>query len=383
MFWAGGTLPIETFHLILMRHSTSLLYSSSLLLCLACSGPGQESSSDLASGGASQSSAGGTGPGGAGGSLAAGGSPSDSGGSSAGGATFATGGAPSAGGAGTNAGGEPVFGAGGDQSGGAENSSGGHGESGGSGGSPPLHEITVWIAGDSTVANGNTPCPRGWGGTIGSLFGDLVTVTNSAVGGRSVRTWMHFVQGTMGTDDECLLDLDGDGVPLVQDRWQAMLDGMSEGDFLLIQFGINDGSPTCDRHVGLTAFKDSYRQMAQAAADRGAQAIFITPVSAISCQGSSARGTRGGYVTATQEIGTELGVPVIDLHQLSVDLYTDLGFCPLPNGESDVGADTTGAVGTFFCDDHTHFDQTGAEAIADLLAQALRDQSSQLAEYLQ
>jgi lysophospholipase L1-like esterase len=211
---------------------------------------------------------------------------------------------------------------------------------------------------------------------------DLVTVQNSAVGGRSVRTWMNYVQGSMGTDGECLRDLDEEGVPLVQDRWQTMLDGMTEGDFLLIQFGINDGSPTCDRHVGLTAFKDSYRQMAQAATDRGAQAIFVTPVSAISCQGTSAQGTRGGYVTATQEIGTELGVPVIDLHQLSVDLYTARGFCPLPNGQSDVGADTTGEVGSFFCDDHTHFDQPGAEAIAELLAQALRDQGSQLAEHL-
>jgi lysophospholipase L1-like esterase len=210
-----------------------------------------------------------------------------------------------------------------------------------------------------------------------------VTVTNSAVGGRSVRTWMNFVQGTLGADGECLRDLDGQGTPLVQDRWQAKLDGMREGDFLLIQFGINDGSPTCDRHVGLTAFKDSYRQMAQAATDRGAQPLFITPVSAISCQGPSAQGTRGGFVTATQEIGTELGVPVIVLHQLSVDLYTDRGFCPLPNGQSDVDANTTGEVGAFFCDDHTHFDQPGAEAIAELFAQALRDQGSQLAEYLQ
>src|SRR4029077_16841276 len=119
-----------------------------------------------------------------------------------------------------------------------------------------------------------------------------------------------------------------------------------------IQFGINDGSATCDRHVGLSAFKSSYGMMAQAAKDRGAQPIFLTPLSAISCSGSTPRGTRGAYVTATQEAGGTYDVPVIDLHALSVALYGTLGFCPVPGG--DVSETTTGPVGDFFCGDHTH-----------------------------
>ena len=34
--------------------------------------------------------------------------------------------------------------------------------------------------------------------------------------------------------------------------------GMKAGDYLFIQFGINDSSATCDRHVGVEAFKSSY-----------------------------------------------------------------------------------------------------------------------------
>jgi lysophospholipase L1-like esterase len=85
-------------------------------------------------------------------------------------------------------------------------------------------------------------------------------------------------------------------------------------------------------------------------------------------------------VTATQQAGVEYGVPVIDLHQLSVDLYNSLGFCPVPGG--DVSASTTGPVGDFFCDDHTHFSDTGAPEIAGLIVQALRDQGISLAAYL-
>src|SRR5262249_1895065 len=142
-------------------------------------------------------------------------------------------------------------------------------------------DITVWIAGDSTVANGETPCPVGWGADFQSRFDAHVKVTNSAVGGRSVRTWLYNVQTSMDSSGGCSLEKAWSGMPTVQQRWHQMLEGMKPGDYLLIQFGINDSSPTCDRHVGLAAFKESYGMMAEAAKKRGAQAIFLTPVSAI------------------------------------------------------------------------------------------------------
>jgi hypothetical protein len=76
-----------------------------------------------------------------------------------------------------------------------------------------------------------------------------------------------------------------------------------------------------------------------------------------------------------------MGVPVIDLHARSVALYATLGFCPIPGG--DVSASTTGPVGDFFCDDHTHFAEPGAIQVAELVAQALVDQNIGLAAYLE
>lgn len=243
-----------------------------------------------------------------------------------------------------------------------------------------LPAITVWIAGDSTVANGLTPCPKGWGGVFAQHFDPRVTIKNSAVGGRSVNTWLYNVQTTMDAAGECNLARGANGEPTLQPRWQEMLDGMKAGDYLFIQFGINDSSATCDRHVGLEAFKDSYGMMALAAKERGAQPVFLTPVSSIACNGTQARGSRGGFVPATMQAGAEFGVPVIDLHQRSVDLFQARGFCPVAGG--DVSAATTGPVGDFFCDDHTHFSPTGAVEIGNLVVQALRDQSIPLAAYL-
>jgi len=255
------------------------------------------------------------------------------------------------------------------------------GGAGGSGGGGSVSPVTIWIAGDSTVATGTAPCPIGWGGQFQPLFDERITVVNSAVAGRSVRTWLYSVQTVMDSTGECVLDRDASGNPVLQAHWQAMLDGMKAGDYLLIQFGINDSSPTCDRHVGVAAFEQSYGYMAQAAKDRGAHPVFITPVSSISCNGSTARPSRAPYDAATKDAGTQYGVPVLDLETASVALYNARGFCPIPGG-GDVSATTTGPVGDFFCDDHTHFSAMGAPVIAQLVADAIRQQGLPLSAYL-
>jgi len=99
-----------------------------------------------------------------------------------------TGGGPGTGGVDPGTGGANTGGAstGGVATGGV--ATGGVGTGGAATGGAPNTSITIWIAGDSTVANGSTPCPAGWGKHFGEQFGDLVTVVNSAVGGRSIQT---------------------------------------------------------------------------------------------------------------------------------------------------------------------------------------------------
>jgi len=338
-------------------------------------------------GGASGGGASGSGGVGGRGGAAGGGGASGTGGGGRGGTTGGggggTGGRGGASGTGGGAGSAGRGGASGSGGlGGRGGAAGGGAGTGGTGGALP--PIKIWIAGDSTVASsGGTPCPIGWGGPFPTYFGPGVTVTNSAVGGRSVRTWLYSVQTVMDPTGECVLDLDTSGNPILQSRWQAMLNvttGMKSGDYLFIQFGINDGDSTCDRHVGVNAFKMSYGMMAQAAKDRGAHPIFVTPLAMIRCSGTTVTASREPYVTATKDAGTQYGVPVIDLNGLAIADYQRHAFCPIPGG--DVSATTTGPVGDFFCDDHTHLSSSGALEIAGLVAQALRDQNIPLAAYL-
>ncbi|MFJ8962370.1 SGNH/GDSL hydrolase family protein [Lentzea sp. NPDC102401] len=235
--------------------------------------------------------------------------------------------------------------------------------------------VKVWLAGDSTMSNPQSSCPVGWGSQFDPLFTGDVTVVNSAVAGRSIQTWLYEsnVKSTKDSAGECVVS-----PRTFHQRWLTMLDpanGMKAGDYLMIQFGINDGDGNCPRHVGSARYKELLALMAKAAKDRGVTPIFLTPVSAIRCSGSAAVGTRG-FLTETSDAGRAAGATVIDLHKLSYTLYNTLKLCP-NNGDY-----TQGPVGAFFCNDHTHFEAAGARQIAGVVAKALRDQRIPLSSYL-
>ncbi len=237
--------------------------------------------------------------------------------------------------------------------------------------------ITVWMAGDSTMA-GSGCDGGGWGDQFASVFNKNVTIVNSSVAGRSIQTWLYDpnVTSTMDANGECIVN-----PKTYNPRWTAMTNpttGMKPGDYLFIEFGINDADPTCTpgktRHVGSALFETYLTTMAQAARDLGAQPIFLTSMSGLQCSGSTAQPNRA-FGPETKAAGAADGVPVIDATVLSAALYTSLGLCP----SSGV---TSGASGAFFCNDTTHFEKAGALQIAQMVGKALKDQGIGLGAYV-
>jgi lysophospholipase L1-like esterase len=265
---------------------------------------------------------------------------------------------------------------GGTKVGGATATGGATPTGGGLGSSNGTTPITVWMSGDSTMA-GDKCAGGGWGDQFGSLFNTNVTVVNRSVAGRSIQTWLYEgnVSSTAGANGECTLT-----GTTYSANWNAMLDantGMKKGDYLFIEFGINDGDGTCPRHVGTALFETYLTTMAKAASDRGAETIFLTSTSAIACNGSTAQANRG-FGPQTKAAGAADGVPVIDMTVLTANLYTSLGLCPNAGDYTS----TTSKLGLFFCNDHTHFEAAGALQIAQTAATALKNQGIGLASYL-
>jgi lysophospholipase L1-like esterase len=90
---------------------------------------------------------------------------------------------------------------------------------------------TLYLVGDSTMKVG-TPSQRGWGEEMAPYF-DLrkINVVNQAIGGRSSRTFQ------------------------TEGRWDAVVAMLQKGDYVIIQFGHNDGGAINDNFRARASIK--------------------------------------------------------------------------------------------------------------------------------
>jgi lysophospholipase L1-like esterase len=287
------------------------------------------------------------------------------GGSSGSGGTGGTGGMGGAAGRGGSSG---SGGTGGSVDGGA--GSGGTGPIPDAGPVDPSKKITVWMVGDSTMQNCSGTGQCGWAAEFQQYFNANATISNQARGGRSIQTWIWGDPNVSKTAADANGECQVIDTSTYSDNLTTMLDatkGMQPGDWVYVAFGINDATATCNRHVGKALFQSDLDFMAKTIRAKGANPIFGTSTSGQSCSGSTNVPNRG-FGPETKAAGAADNVPVIDLTQLSVDLYNSLKLCP-------------GGSSTFWFDG-THFKTEGATQVAGVVAKALKDQGIGLAAYL-
>ena len=123
---------------------------------------------------------------------------------------------------------------------------------------PAPAPITVWIAGDSTAAEKlATKRPEtGWGEMFGQYFRpEEVRIANRAMNGRSTKTFIS------------------------EGRWKNIVDSLSAGDYVFIQFGHNDESKDKgDRYAPPDEFKANLERMVKDVRSRGGKPVLLTPV---------------------------------------------------------------------------------------------------------
>jgi lysophospholipase L1-like esterase len=210
--------------------------------------------------------------------------------------------------------------------------------------------FAVYVAGDSTASiYDTTAAPRaGWGQALPLFAGPEVKIRDQARSGASSKSFI----------DKGLLD--------------RILSTISPGDYLLISFGHNDEKPDKARHTKpSTTYKKYLRKYIAGARRHGAHPILVTPVERRRFDAAGhALATHGEYAKAMRQLGTETGVPVVDLTKASRDRWESLGaeatkddFVWLdPNEEPNY---PDGAK------DNTHFQAHGAIEVARLIARDL------------
>lgn len=214
--------------------------------------------------------------------------------------------------------------------------------------------IRVFIAGDSTVSNyTDTASPNdqaGWGQMLREQYNNQVTIDNRAVGGRSARRFI----------DEGLLD----GI------WRDI----RAGDYLLVQFGTNDGHRTATYTINgqtipyylepQTDYKTWLQKYVDGAKARGVQLVFVTPPPRNSAYCTGGNGT-GAHAQAMRELAATNRVPLADLNSKLVNYLTNI--CPSPVPENFFLLRPDGTV------DGTHFQEHGARVMSAMVADGMAE----------
>lgn len=223
---------------------------------------------------------------------------------------------------------------------------------------PAKKKITVYLIGDSTmsVKAVNTYPETGWGMPFVHFFDSTVTIDNRAQNGRSTRTFME------------------------EGRWQPVVENLTKGDYVFIQFGHNDEVPTKKSYTTEKEFVANLTKYVTDSRSKGAQPVLLTPVARRSFDSTGKIvSTHQQYAALVRRVASNLKVPLIDLDTKSQQLLQDLGvekskmlFNHLQKGEHPNYPD--GKV------DNTHFNELGARLVAQIVLKEIKDLKLELAE---
>ncbi len=238
-----------------------------------------------------------------------------------------------------------------------------------------MPETSLFIVGDSIASYyGEEAYPQtGWGQVIGTRFNSYVTVKNKAKGGRSTRTYLD------NTDDPVY--------------WGTFENEIKPGDYVLVSLGINDSGAVKDRYTTIEQFEENYRRFAALIREKGANPIFASPI--VCPYSSPITKTFGDRADSVKKIAAEENVPFLDVNGYLYDEFTNINdaeavrenyfLYKLVEQGYITEAQRANHVNTGIKDngyDFTHLSVKGANHVADVTAELLKNVGCDLAKYL-
>jgi lysophospholipase L1-like esterase len=218
---------------------------------------------------------------------------------------------------------------------------------------------TLFLIGDSTVRNGRGDGANGqwgWGEPVAAFFDKTkINVVNRAIGGRSSRTY------------------------LTQGHWDRVLALLKHGDFVVMQFGHNDGGAINDtsrargtikgigeetqeidnlltkQHEVVHTYGWYLRKFIADTKAKGAVPIVCSPVPRKIWRDGKI--VRDDYAKLAAEVAKAEGAAFVDLNEIIARKYEELG----PE-----------KVEPLFADWHTHTTMAGAELNAACVISGLK-----------
>lgn len=249
--------------------------------------------------------------------------------------------------------------------------------------------ITIWMAGDSTMANKPTDDEkqeRGWGQMLPMMLQGAVKVSNHAVNGQSTKSFID------------------------SGRWDKMMEGVKKGDYVIIEFGHNDEKiKNPDRYAAPgSTFDANLTKMVKDVKKKGATPILMNSIVRRNFpsekidntgdvsdspkevgpqnvdpkeEGSKLVDTHGDYLLSPRNVANKQKVLFIDLNASTHNLVQYLGpeksralYMWIPEGKYK------------FCPkgkiDNTHLNIFGGTVVARLAADSLAKRVPGLAKFV-
>lgn len=229
-----------------------------------------------------------------------------------------------------------------------------------------------YIIGDSTVRNGSGKGENqqwGWGSFIADHFDtSRIAIRNHAIGGRSSRTF------------------------ITEGRWDNILKTLKKGDYVIMQFGHNDGgalddtarargtikgigdeskeiyNPIQKRNEVVYTYGWYMRKYIKDAKAKGAIPIVCSPIPRNDWKEGKVNRSGDSYTKWAREIAMEQDAYFIDLNELVAATYEEIG---------------AERVKLFFPVDHTHTNLDGAKLNTEIVIEAIkRIKPGKLKKYL-
>jgi lysophospholipase L1-like esterase len=212
-------------------------------------------------------------------------------------------------------------------------------------------QITIFLAGDSTVVNQDEEPWASWGQMITRFFKPGVAIANHAESGLSLGSFLG------------------------SRRLTKILSIFKPGDYVFVEFGHNDEKEKGPNDGPYKSYSERLHFFATEVKKKGGNLVIITPTARRSFgKDGKMNNTHGDYPNAARKVAKEEGVPLIDLTSLSTILFETLG---------EEGSKKAFVIfPELGLNDNTHFNPYGAYELAKIITTAIQEQKMDIAKYL-
>ena len=216
---------------------------------------------------------------------------------------------------------------------------------------------TIYLCGNSTVVDQDREPWTSWGQIFGYWLTDEIGVANYAQSGLTATSFYN------------------------QNRLKKICALAKPGDYVFIEFGHNDQK---EKNAGAGAYYN-FAHMLKIYVDqireKGAVPVFCTATQRRQWDGNRIKETHGKYPEAMRFVGKDLNVPIIELHDMTREMFEALGY------ENSKRTLVHYPAGTFpnqtkAFEDNTHWNPFGAYEISLMVVKGIKDLNLPLVRYI-